>query len=99
MHTLEHGRILLQYKANASPATIAQLQKLYDEPVADRLFDEVPANGYHSVLMQNNSEMPFEVAAVAWRNYVGCPKFNDKSIAALRAFRDVYVDTAPEQVP
>jgi len=49
--------------------------------------------------MQNNSEMPFEVAAVAWRNYVGCPKFNDKSIAALRAFRDVYVDTAPEQVP
>lgn len=99
VHTLEHGRILLQYKANSSPATIAQLQKLYDEPVADRQFDEVPANGYHSVLMQNNSQMPFEVAAVAWRNYVGCPKFNDKSIAALRAFRDVYVDTAPEEVP
>ena len=49
--------------------------------------------------MQNNTKMPFEVAAVAWRHYVGCPKFTDKSIAALRAFREVYVDTAPEKVP
>ena len=99
VHTLEHGRILFMYKPDSPRPRIAQLQKLYDAPVADRQFDEVPANGYHSVLMQNNSEMPFEVAAVAWRNYVGCPKFNDKSIAALSAFRDVYVDTAPEQFP
>jgi hypothetical protein len=92
VHTLEHGRILFQYKPGTSPARIAQLKKLFDENVLGK-------PGYHSVLMQNNTKMPFEVAAVAWRHYVGCPKFTDKSIPAMRAFRDVYVDTAPEQIP
>jgi hypothetical protein len=92
VHTLEHGRILFQYKPGTSPARVAQLQKLFEENVLGK-------PGYHSVLMRNNTKMPFEVAAVAWRHYVGCPKFTDGSIAALRAFRDVYVDTAPEQVP
>jgi hypothetical protein len=93
VHTLEHGRILFMYKPKTPSNQIAQLQNLFNEPVLDS------GNGYHSVLMQNNTNMPFAVAAVAWRNYVGCPAVNDKSIAALRAFREVYVDTAPEQVP
>ncbi|HEY1539952.1 MAG TPA: DUF3105 domain-containing protein [Solirubrobacteraceae bacterium] len=93
VHTLEHGRILFQYRPGTSPARIAQLQKLYDEPVLSS------GNGYHSVLMENNTKMPFEVAAVAWQHYVGCPKFTDRSIAALRDFRRVYVDTAPEKIP
>jgi hypothetical protein len=93
VHTLEHGRILFQYKPGTSAARIAQLQALFNEPVLSS------GNGYHSVLMQNNTDMPFEVAAVAWRHYVGCAKFTDKSIAALRDFRQVYVDTAPEKIP
>lgn len=93
VHTLEHGRILFMYKDGTPNPRIAQLQNLFNEPVLDS------GNGYHSVLMQNNSDMPFAVAAVAWRNYVGCPEFTDESIEALRAFREVYVDTAPEQVP
>jgi len=93
VHTLEHGRILIQYKAGTSAAQIAQLQKLFNEPVLES------GNGYHSVLMQNNTKMPFAVAAVAWRNYVGCPTIGDASIEALRAFRETNVDQAPEQVP
>ena len=93
VHTLEHGRILLMYKPKTPSAQIAQLQNLFNEPVLDS------GNGYHSVLMQNNTNMPFAVAAVAWRHYVGCPEFTPKSIDALRAFREAYVDTAPEQVP
>ncbi|MCA1682748.1 MAG: DUF3105 domain-containing protein [Actinobacteria bacterium] len=92
VHTLEHGRIILQYKPGTPGPRIAQLQSLFNENVLGK-------PGYHAVLMQNNSKMPFEVAAVAWRHYVACPKFTDGSIAALRAFRDVYVDTAPEQAP
>ena len=49
--------------------------------------------------MQNNTKMPFAVAAVAWRHYVGCPEFTDESIKALGDFREVYVDTAPEKIP
>jgi len=93
VHTLEHGRILFQYKPDTAAGRIAQLQALFNEPVLDS------GNGYHSVLMQNNTKMPFEVAAVAWRHYVGCPKFTDGSLAAMREFRKVYVDTAPEKVP
>jgi hypothetical protein len=93
VHTLGHGRILFMYKKGTPNGRIAQLQNLYNEPVLDS------GNGYHSVLMQNNTEMPFAVAAVAWRHYVGCTEFTDRSIAALRAFRETYVDTAPEQVP
>ena len=93
VHTLEHGRILFMYKKGTPNARVTQLQNLFNEPVLES------GNGYHSVLMQNNTDMPFAVAAVAWRHYVGCPEFTDKSIEALRAFREVYVDTAPEQVP
>ena len=93
VHTLEHGRVLLMYKPGSPPATVGALQKLFEEPVLDS------GRSYHMVLMQNNTKMPFQTAAVAWRHYVGCPKFTDKSIPAMRAFRDVYVDTAPEQIP
>ncbi len=93
VHTLEHGRILFQYKPGTPAGRITQLQKLFNEPVLDS------GNGYHSVLMQNNSQMPFAVAAVAWRHYIGCPEFNDKVFDAMGDFREVYVDTAPEQIP
>ncbi len=92
VHTLEHGRIILMYKKGTAKGRIAQLQNLYNEESQGK-------PGYHAVLMQNNSDMPFEVAAVAWRRYVGCPTFTDASLPALRAFRNVYVDTAPEQIP
>jgi hypothetical protein len=92
VHTLEHGRILFQYAKGTPALRIAQLQQLYNESALGK-----PA--YHSVLMRNNTNMPFAVAAVAWRHYVGCSAFTDKTIPALRAFRELYVDKAPEQIP
>ncbi len=88
VHTLEHGRILFMYKKGSPASQIAQMTTLFNEKSA-----------YHAVLMQNNTDMPFEAAAVAWRHYVGCESYTPKAIDAMRAFRDVYVDTAPEQVP
>jgi hypothetical protein len=93
VHTLEHGRILFQYKPKTPPATITQLTNLFNEDVAGS------GGGYHSVLMQNNTEMPFAVAAVAWRHYMACREFTPKSIEALRAFRAELVDKAPEKIP
>ena len=93
VHTLEHGRIILMYKPGTPRRRIQQLETLFGEPVAGG------PESYHMVLMENNSNMPFAVAAVAWRNYVGCREFNDRVFDAVRAFRDRYVDKAPEQVP
>ncbi len=93
VHTLEHGRIIFMYKPGTAAGRITQLQNLFNEPVLDS------GNGYHSVLMQNNTKMPYEVAAVAWRHFVGCEKFTDEALDALGDFRAVYVDTAPEKIP
>jgi hypothetical protein len=93
VHTLEHGRIILQYKPGTPKRVIGQLQTLFNEKVKGG-----PA-GYHMVLLQNNTKMPYQVAAVAWRAYIGCNKVSDKTWDALRAFRDAYVDKGPEAVP
>jgi hypothetical protein len=93
VHTLEHGRILLQYKPGTDKAVVAQLTSLFNENV------EGSGNAYHSVLMQNNTRMPAQVAAVAWRHSMTCSKFTPKTIGALRAFRTALIDKGPEVVP
>ena len=93
VHTLEHGRILFQYRPGTDKAVVAQLEKLFNEDVAGS------GGAYHSVLMRNNTEMPFQVAAVAWRHYMACREFTPKSIDAMRAFREELVDKAPEKIP
>jgi uncharacterized protein DUF3105 len=93
VHTLEHGRVLLMYKPGAPQATVGALQKLHEEPVLDS------GKSYHMVLMQNNTNMPFQAAAVAWRHYVGCKDASPATIVAMRKFRDRYVDQGPEFIP
>jgi hypothetical protein len=89
VHALEHGRIEIQYKPGTPPGTVSRLEKLSDE------LD----SGYHILLFENATKMPYAVAATAWGHLLGCPKFNDKVFDALRAFRKDYIDKGPETVP
>ena len=93
VHTLEHGRILFQYKPRTDANVVQQLTALFNEEVADS------GGAYHSVLMQNNSAMKPQVAAVAWRHYIVCDEFTPQVIDAFRTFREELVDKAPEKVP
>jgi hypothetical protein len=93
VHTLEHGRVEFQYKRGTDPAVVAQLTSLFNENVAGS------GGAYHSILMENNSNMPAQVAAVAWRHYMTCAKFTPKTIGALRKFRTALIDKGPEIVP
>lgn len=93
VHTLEHGRVLFQYKPRTEANVVQQLTALLNEDVADS------GGAYHSVLMQNNSAMKPQVAAVAWRHYMVCDEFTPKVIDAFRTFREALVDKAPEKVP
>ena len=80
VHTLEHGRILFQYKPGTNQDVIGQLTTLFNEDVADS------GGAYHSVLMQNNSGMKPQVAAVAWRHYMTCAEFgpeDDRRVSHL----------------
>ena len=91
VHTLEHGRIIYYYKPGTAKRRISQLETLFNEPLKG-------AEGYHQVLVQNNTDAPDAVGAVAWTQKVGCPEFNDKVFDVLRAFREKYVDKGPELV-
>lgn len=89
VHTLEHGRIDIQYRPGAPASTVRKLRALVAEQ----------EGGYHMLLLENQTNMPYEVAATAWTHLLGCERFNDKAIDALRAFRASYIDKGPEQVP
>jgi hypothetical protein len=89
VHPLEHGRIELQYKPGTPKQTVDQLEALVSEE----------DNGYHMLMFQNTTNMPYAVAAAAWGHYVGCPTMNDKVFDALRAFHDSFIDKGPETVP
>jgi len=89
VHALEQGRIEIQYRPGTPAATVARLEQLVDE--LDR--------GYHILLFENATKMPYQVAATAWGHLLGCPKMNERVFDALRAFRKNYVDKGPEIVP
>jgi hypothetical protein len=85
VHTLEHGRVEVQYDPSLPKRRIDQLGGFFNE------------DPYHMVLLPNN-KMRYEVAATAWGHLIGFDKVTDETFDALRAFRDRYRDQGPEQV-
>ena len=88
VHTLEHGRINIQYKPGTPKATVDKLRSFFFEQ----------NDGYHMLLLENATNMPYAVAASAWTHILGCKTYNDKAIDALRTFRQRYIDKGPEKV-
>ena len=87
VHSLEHGRIIFQFAPGAPGKVRGQLKALVKED--DR----------HVILTPNDTQMPFLVAATAWRHYIGCTRSSNAMWDALRDFKIQYRDQAPEQVP
>jgi hypothetical protein len=83
VHTLEHGRIEVQYQPDLPEADQLKLKGMVDEDFRD-------------VLLFQNPSMPYEVAATAWGHIIGCKTYSDKDLDAIRAFRDTYRDRGPE---
>ncbi len=86
VHSLEHGRIVVQFRPQVSDEVKGQLKSLYEEDPSHMLL--VP-----------NARMPYEVAATAWTNVLGCRKATPAVFDAIRAFRVRYRDRGPEYVP
>lgn len=93
LHSLEHGRIVFQYKSGTSQEQIDRLRALTQEPVLGA------PGGYHTLVMQNDTEMPYAFAAVNWTRFLGCQELSPASIDAMRLFREEFTDEAPERVP
>ncbi len=89
VHTLEHGRINVQYKKGTPAADVAKLEALVQEQ----------NEGYHMLLYENTTNMDAQIAATAWTQSLTCPEMNDQVFDAIRTFRARYIDKGPETVP
>ena len=92
VHSLEHGRVLFQYKPGTPQADIAKLRKLDEEKING-------SAGYHALLFRNNTNMPARFAAVAWTKSLTCDRLTSQSMDAMREFRKAYTDKGPEFIP
>ncbi len=83
VHTLEHGRIEIEYQPDLPEADQLKLKGLIDQDFRD-------------MVMFQNEQMNWQVAAAAWDHYLGCKAYNDRVLDAIRAFRDTYRGHGPE---
>ena len=74
VHSLEHGRMEIQYSPGLSAAEQLELKGLYETM-------------YGGTLLFPNEEMPYAVAATTWTNLIGCKKYEgQKTLDAIAAF-------------
>jgi hypothetical protein len=86
VHSLEHGRILIQYSPDLPEDVQLELKGV---------FDESP----DGVLFFPNPDMPYEVAVTAWTKLMGCNRYEGAAtLDAIRDFRDIYLGQGPEQI-
>jgi len=86
VHSLEHGRIEIQYAPDLPEA---------DQLALKGVFDESPSG----MLLFPNPRMPYEVAATAWTQLMGCKRYEGaKTLDAIRDFRDQFRGRGPEAV-
>jgi uncharacterized protein DUF3105 len=83
VHTMEHGRVEIQYSSKLPVAEQLKLKGVFDE-------------SFQVMVLFPNEEMPYQVAATAWDHALLCKKYNDQVLDAIRAFRDTYRGNGPE---
>jgi len=86
LHSLEHGRVAIQYDPALPESEQLELKGLYD-------------SAYSGSLLFPNPDMPYAVAATSWTNLIGCKAYEgQKTIDAIRAFAVEHHGDAPEPI-
>ena len=95
VHVQEHGRVVIWAKPSLPREDRQKIRALFDE------------DSYQMVVVER-ANMPYAIAATAWgidpkklgTGYtMGCAKWSDNVIDALRAFRDEHRSNGPEPIP
>ena len=87
VHSLEHGRIEIQYSSDLPED---------DQLALKGVFDADPAG----MDMFPNDDMPYDVAVTAWTQLMSCDTFKgDATLDAIQDFRDAYRGRGPEAIP
>jgi Protein of unknown function (DUF3105) len=87
VHSMEHGRILIQYSPDLSEEEQLEIKGV---------FEESP----QGVLMFPNPDMPYDVAITAWTQLAGCRDYQGpETLDVIRDFRDIYRQKCCEFFP
>ncbi len=84
VHSLEHGRIEIQYNPDLPEEEQLALKGVFDEDPG-------------GMILVPNPNMPYAVAVTAWTHLVGCPTYDPIVLDVIRNFRDTYRGNGPEQ--
>lgn len=86
LHSIEHGRIEIQYSPDLPEADQLALKGVFDSDSG-------------GMIMFPNPDMPYEVATTAWTELMGCKKYEGgATLDAIRDFRDQYRGRGPEPI-
>lgn len=84
VHSLEHGRLVLQYNEGLSEEEQLELRGLYD-------------SAYSAALLFPNPELDHDVAVSSWGEMLVCDSYQGAAtLDAIRAFGAEYQGTSPE---
>jgi hypothetical protein len=86
VHSMEHGRVLILYNPDLPEEDQLALKGVFDEDPDGVAFFPYP-------------DMPYDVAATAWAQLLGCETYGVETLDAIRDFRDEFRGNGPEAVP
>jgi hypothetical protein len=86
VHSMEHGRVVILYSPDLPEE---------DQLALKGVFDEDP----EGMILAPYEQMPYDVAAAAWTNYLGCDSYTPEALDAIRDFRDEFRGNGPEDIP
>ena len=88
VHSLEHGRVAIQYSPSLPAAQQLALKGAFDEDPG-------------GLLLFPNGDMPYEVAVTGWRNLMGCKQVKSPQalVGAVLAFSERFRGKGPEDIP
>jgi hypothetical protein len=76
IHAMYHGRVLVQYRPDLPPSQVKQLDRL------------VSSDSNMVLLFANQTGMPTPVAATSYLSVMTCPRVDERTLGALRVYRD-----------
>jgi hypothetical protein len=82
---LRYGAIVVHYRPSLPEERVDQLEELQEA---------VPAG---TIVIPNAAPMRYEVAVTAWRRLLGCGRFTDQAIDALRLFQGRFIGRGPDR--
>ena len=87
VHSLEHGRVIIQYSPDLSEKDQLALKGVFESarPGVDLFPDP---------------DMPYDVAVTAWTQLMTCKSYEgEATLDAIQDFRDAYLGRGPEAIP